>query len=76
MEVRSFWHGVCLMSGMRNVNGKDYRDLKELIWDVYGQESYEAEMALRYMMETMEQCPRPEPEGNERKDGQSRREGV
>jgi hypothetical protein len=64
------------MSGMRNVNGKDYRDLKELAWDVYGQESYEAEMALRYMMETMKQCSRSKLEDDGRKDGQSRREGV
>jgi hypothetical protein len=64
------------MSGMRNVNGKDYRDLKELAWNVHGQESYEAEMTLRYMMETMEQCSRSELDGDGREDGQSRREGV
>jgi hypothetical protein len=64
------------MSGMHKVNGKDYGDLKELAWDVYGQESYEAEMALRYMMETMEQCLRSEPEGDGQEDGQSRRDGV
>jgi hypothetical protein len=64
------------MSGMRSVNGKDYRDLKELAWDMYGQESYEAEMALRYEMETMEQCTWPEPKCEVREESQSQREGV
>jgi len=64
------------MSGMRNVNGKEYKDLKELAWDVYGRESYEAEMALRYVMETMERCSRPEHEGDSREDSQNQKEDV
>jgi hypothetical protein len=61
---------------MRSVNGRDYRDLKELAWDMYGQESYGAEMALRYMMDTMEQCSRSELEGDGQEDGQSQGEGI
>ncbi len=64
------------MSGMRNVDGKDYRDLKELAWDVYGHESYEAEMALRYVMETMERCINPNPESDEHVEGKNLKEGL
>ena len=64
------------MSGMRHENGKKYKDLKELAWDVYGQESYEAEMAIRYVMETMERCPRPEPENDSHENGQNRKEEI
>jgi hypothetical protein len=34
----------------------EYKDLKELAWDVYGREDYEAEMRLRYMMECCDHC--------------------
>jgi hypothetical protein len=61
---------------MRHLSGKEYKDLKELAWDVYGQESYEAETALRYEMETMEQCTWPEPEGDSHEDSQNQKEVV
>jgi len=61
---------------MRNVNGKEYKDLKELAWDVYGHESYEAEMALRYVMEAVEHCFKPKPKGDERAEGKNLEEAL
>jgi hypothetical protein len=64
MAGRLIWHRVCFMSGMRHLDGKEYKDLKELAWDAYGRDSHEAEMAFRYEMETMWRCLRSEIESN------------
>jgi hypothetical protein len=40
----------------RTTKDMEYKDLKELAWEEYGRESYEAEMRLRFLMEGEGHC--------------------